>query len=56
MSCIDPGPFTRRGHFLRHRDRPFRFIVTEFGLFPGMAGHDAGVIGHVPGISPNSLE
>jgi len=43
MSCIDPGSFNRRRRIPRHRDRPFLFILTEFGLFPGMAGHDAGI-------------
>jgi len=42
---------TKKGrplHIPAHRDRLFRFIVTDFGCLPGIVGHDAGIIGHVP--------
>jgi hypothetical protein len=37
-----------RVRFPDHRDRSFRLKVTDFGLAPGIAGHDPGILGHVP--------
>lgn len=33
-------------HIPRNRARSFRFIVTDFGHFSGITGHDPGMTGH----------
>lgn len=34
-------------HIPGHRDHLFRWKVTDFGLVPGIVGHDAGILSHV---------
>jgi hypothetical protein len=43
-----PTSFTNMLRITRHRDRSFRFNVSDFGGFPGIAGHAPGIRGHVP--------